>query len=100
MHDKSYIELLPHDQRSIKYDLVFRQPIRSKFLKRVDGSIQQDKRVKLNNSMSDVSLKLERFQNLQYHRKNRISNPREQQLKAESSRVQSNAHLNSLVNEM
>ena len=45
----------------MKYDAIFRGPNRSKLMKKVDGYVQYDKRVKMYSKLIDTKQKLENF---------------------------------------
>jgi hypothetical protein len=53
----------------MKIDSVYHGPTQSAFVKRVNGSIQRDKRMKMNNTMTDVNSKLDKWQNLKSGRR-------------------------------
>jgi hypothetical protein len=55
---------LRNSQRAMKIDSIYRGPSQSYYLKSVHGSIQRDKRLKMNNTLMDVNSRLDSFQNL------------------------------------
>ena len=63
------VDSLKSKQRVMKIDSVYNGPTQSAFVKSVNGSIQRDKRMKMNYTMQDVNSKLDRFQNLKSGRR-------------------------------
>lgn len=50
----------------MKIDVMYYGPSQSKFLKKINGVIQTDKRIKLNNSINEISKKLKNWKNIKF----------------------------------
>jgi hypothetical protein len=48
----------------MKIDGMYYGPSQSKFIKKVNGMIQTDKRIRLSNSLNDISKKLNNWKNI------------------------------------
>ena len=57
--DSFMFDNLPTNQRTMNYDTVFEGPNQSDQLKKVDGYVRHDRRIKLNRTMTDVSKKMD-----------------------------------------